>query len=89
MNHLFLNRTYIIRCTLFRKNIFISARILAGLEIPEDDIHPIGVRQSRRLAQIKIKEQAEPSKPEPKPEKVNKKKIELVSGFALIVKKCS
>lgn len=56
------------------------ARILAGLEITDEDLQPIGVRQSRRLAQIKIKEQAEPAKKtEPKVESKSKKKPEVVS----------
>lgn len=55
--------------------VHLSARILAGLELPEEGGR--AVRQSRRLAQIKIKEQADPKQPEPKtqkPEKHKKKK---------------
>lgn len=57
------------------------ARILAGLEMSEPSC---GVRQSRRLAQIKIKETLEVKQPEPKKkekvkeEKLKKKVIEKV-----------
>lgn len=61
-----------------------TARLLMGLEIPEKYEMEIeeqgrGVRQSRRIAQIKIKEEAERRKieeltlPDPKSEKKKKK----------------
>ncbi|XP_050499335.1 remodeling and spacing factor 1 isoform X2 [Diabrotica virgifera virgifera] len=44
-----------------------NKRVLAGLDISSESLNlSSNVRQSRRLAQIKIKEQVEPKKPEPK-----------------------
>nr|XP_023013734.1 remodeling and spacing factor 1 [Leptinotarsa decemlineata] len=49
-----------------------NKRLLAGLDVTEIQLN--SVRQSRRLAQIKIKEQAEHKKPETKPKEEKKEK---------------
>ncbi|KAG5892694.1 hypothetical protein JTB14_011154 [Gonioctena quinquepunctata] len=60
-----------------------NKRLLAGLNV--SDIQLSGVRQSRRLAQIKIKEQVEDKKPEPsaKEEKEKKTKNKSITSGKL------